>query len=252
MEYTVQKLARLAGVSARTLRYYDEIGLLKPARVNSSGYRIYGPEEVDLLQQIRFYCELGVKLEDVRAILASPEHDALGALRSHREHLLNERRQLDALIRNLERTLAVKEGRGSMTDDQKFEGFKKKMVEDNEAQYGGETRSRYGDEVVEQANAKLLGMTKAQHEEQERLTEELYTTLAEAVRTGDPASEQAQRAAELHKQWLSFYWPTYTKEAHAGVAQMYVDDPRFTAHYDAKQPGTAVFLRDAVRIFTST
>jgi hypothetical protein len=93
-------------------------------------------------------------------------------------------------------------------------------------------------------------MTKEQHDKLTQLTTNLYSTLHMAVQTGDPAGELAQKAADLHKQWLCFYWDEYSKEALAGVAQMYVDDPRFTAHYDKEHPGTAVFLRDAIRIYT--
>ena len=74
--------------------------------------------------------------------------------------------------------------------------------------------------------------------------------MAEAFKTGDPAGELAQKAADLHKQWLTYYWKEYSKEAHAGLAQMYVDDERFTAYYDKEQPGTAEFLRDAIHIYT--
>jgi len=88
MEYTVQKLGRLAGISTRTLRYYDEIGILKPARINSSGYRIYGKEEVDRLQQILFYRELGVSLDSIKNIITSPSFNGVEALREHREKLL--------------------------------------------------------------------------------------------------------------------------------------------------------------------
>ena len=132
MEYTVLKLAQMAGVSTRTLRYYDEIGILKPARINSSGYRIYGQLEVNRLQQILFYRELGVSLESIKEIVTAPSFDGARALQEHREKLLEKREQLDLLI----------------------------------------------------------------------------------------------------------------------VTQMYVDDPRFTAYYDEKQPGTAAFLRDAVLIYT--
>lgn len=95
MEYTVQKLGQLAGVSSRTLRYYDEIGILKPARINSSGYRIYGPKEVDRLQQILFYRELGMSLDQIKDIITSPSFDELEALKQHQVKLLEKREQLD-------------------------------------------------------------------------------------------------------------------------------------------------------------
>ncbi|MGI6366159.1 MAG: MerR family transcriptional regulator [Bacillota bacterium] len=250
MEYTVQKLSRLAGVSARTLRYYDQIGLLKPTRLSSSGYRIYGQAEVDLLQQILFYRELDFSLEQIREIVSNPDFDPAVALREHRERLLEKRAQLDLLIANVEKSIARKEGRITMSDREKFEGFKKKLVEENEGKYGREAREKYGDAAVDRANQKVMNMTPAQHEEATRLSEELMATLKAAMATGDPGGELAQKAADLHRQWLCYFWPHYDKEAHAGLAQMYVDDERFTAFYDREQPGTAAFLRDAIHIYT--
>jgi DNA-binding transcriptional MerR regulator len=250
VEYTVQKLGKLAGVSTRTLRYYDEIGILKPARINSSGYRIYGEREVDRLQQILFYRELGVSLENIKEIVTSPSFDGAKALREHREKLLEKRQQLDLLISNVDKTIGLIEGRIRMTDKEKFEGFKQKMIDDNEKSYGKEIRKKYGDDTVNKANEKIKNMTQEEHEEIKRLAEQVMETLAEAFKNGDPSSPIAQRAAELHKKWLTYYWTEYSKEAHAGLAQMYVDDERFKAYYDKEQPGTAEFLRDTILIYT--
>jgi DNA-binding transcriptional MerR regulator len=250
MEYTVQKLSGLAGVSTRTLRYYDEIGILKPARINSSGYRIYGQAEVDRLQQILFYRELGVSLDSIKDIVTAPSFNGAVALREHREQLLEKRKQLDLLIANVDKTIALTEGRIKMSDKEKFEGFKKKMIEDNEKKYGEEVRKKYGKDTAEKSNAKLMNMTQEEYEEVTNLANELMETLAEAFKTGDPSGELAQKAADMHKKWLTYYWSDYSKEAHAGLAQMYVDDERFTAYYDSKQPGTAAFLRDAIFIYT--
>lgn len=250
MEYTVQKLGSLAGVSTRTLRYYDEIGILKPARINSSGYRIYGQAEVDRLQQILFYRELGVSLERIKEIVTAPAFDGAKALIEHREKLLEKRTQLDVLIANVEKTIALTEGRTQMSDKEKFEGFKQKMIDENEKKYGEEIRAKYGDKIVDQSNKKLKGMTEEQYAEWERLGASVLDTLKVAFANGDPAGELAQKTADLHRQWLSYSWGSYTKEAHAGLAQMYVDDERFTAYYDKAQPGGAQFLRDAVFIYT--
>jgi DNA-binding transcriptional MerR regulator len=250
MEYTVQKLAQLAGVSTRTLRYYDEIGILKPARINSSGYRIYGQAEVDRLQQIMFYRELDISLESIKEIITAPDFDGAAALREHRKKLLDRKQQLDCLIANVDKTIALTEGRIEMSNKEKFEGFKKKMIEDNEKKYGKEIRIKYGNDTVDQSNAKLQNMTEEQYDHATKLAEEVTKTLAKAFKTGDPAGELAQKAADLHKQWLGYYWKEYSKEAHAGLAQMYVDDERFTAYYDKEQPGTAEFLRDAIHIYT--
>ncbi|MCQ6280466.1 MerR family transcriptional regulator [Bacillus sp. EB600] len=250
MEYTVQKLAKLAGVSTRTLRYYDEIGILKPARMNSSGYRIYGQEEVDRLQQILFYRELGVSLDHIKDIIMNPSFNGEAALREHREKLLEKRAQLDLLIANVEKTIAFTEGRMNMSNQEKFDGFKKKMIADNEQKFGKEAREKYGSETVDKSNAKLMNMTEKEYNEVKELEMQVRETLAQAFATSDPAGKLAQKAAELHKQWLTFYWSEYSKEAHAGLAEMYVADERFKSYYDKDQPGTAEFLRDAIRIFT--
>lgn len=137
-----------------------------------------------------------------------------------------------------------------MSDKEKFEGFKQKMIDDNEKKYGKEIRAKYGNEQVDKSNKKIKDMNEEQYAQVEKLGVDVINTLSKAFATGDPAGELAQKAADLHRQWLSCYWDKYSKEAHAGVAQMYVDDERFTAYYDKKQPGLAKFLRDAVLIYT--
>jgi len=250
MEYTVQKLGSLAGISTRTLRYYDEIGILKPARINSSGYRIYGQVEVNRLQQIMFYRELGVNLDKIKDIVTSAAFDETTALMEHREKLLAQRQQLDILIANLDKTIENQKGRIKMTDKEKFEGFKKKLIDENEQKYGKEIREKYGEEQVKESNKKFQNMTEEQYKEFEKLGEDILATLEQAYKTGDPAGELGQKAADMHRRWLEFSWGSYNKEAHAGLAQMYVDDERFTAYYDKKQPGLAKFLRNAIYVYT--
>ncbi|MFW2487218.1 MerR family transcriptional regulator [Clostridium chromiireducens] len=250
MEYTVQKLSKLTGISTRTIRYYDEIEILKPARINSSGYRIYGQKEVNRLQQILFYKELGVDLDSIKKILLSPSFNNSHALKQHREKLLTKRQQLDILIANVDKTIASTEGSIIMSDKEKFEGFKQNMIDKNEKKYGKEIRSKYGDNAVNESNKKFKNMSKEQYEELEQLGTKVIDTLKGAFATYDPSSELAQKAADLHRQWLTYSWSEYSKEAHAGLAQMYVDDERFTAYYDKYQPGLSAFLRDAIFIYT--
>lgn len=250
MEYKVQELGKLAGVSTRTLRYYDEIELLRPARINSSGYRIYGQAEVDRLQQILFYRELGVGLNDIKNIMDEETFDGATALMEHRRKLLEKREQLDLLIANVDKTIASQNGDVKMSNKEKFEGFKKKIIDDNEKKYGKEIRGKYGDDTVDKSNQKMKGMSQKQYDEVTVLESEVLKTLNEAFKIGDPAGGIAQKAADLHKKWLCYYWSTYSSQAHAGLAQIYVDDERFTAYYDKEKPGTAEFLRDAILIYT--
>lgn len=249
MQYTVQKLAKLAGVSGRTLRYYDEIGLLRPTRVASSGYRIYGVAEVNRLQQILFYRELGLELSAIGSLLDDPAFDAQVALESHLLQLETRRRQLDALIENAQRSIAALKGEKGMTDQEKFDGFKKDLVDENERKYGAEVRKKYGEEAAAASNAKFMNMSKEDYDKMQQLSEEIAEALRQAVAEKNPAGPAAQSAAAKHKEWLGFTWPSYTPEAHIGLGEMYVSDERFAAYYDAIVPGAAEMLRDAIAIF---
>ena len=249
IEYTVSKLAKISGVSGRTLRYYDQIGLLKPAKINTSGYRIYGETEIDLLQQILFYRELGVSLRDIDAMIHQPDFDQYEALKTHYEKLRQKRSRLDKIMATAEKTIANYEGGTKMQHNEKFEGFKEQLIDENEAQYGAEIREKYGDETIDASNAKLRGMSQKDYDHMTRLNAEIFELLEKAYADGDPASDTAQQLAAKHKEWLMYSWPDYSAEAHAGLAQMYVDDERFTSYYDSKVEGGTEFLRDAVLIY---
>jgi len=246
MEYTVNKLAQLSGVSGRTIRYYDQIGLLRPARINSSGYRIYGQKEVDRLQQILFYRELEISLEEIKNIINQPAFDQTAALKKHYSSLKKKRARLDQIIETVEKTIASQEGGISMLDEEKFEGFKEKSIQENEQKYGEEIREKYGDETVNASNKKWRGLSQEDVKKMNELEEEILPLLASGL-ADNSSSDIKQQAAAKHKEWLMYAWPSYSKEAHAGLAEMYVADERFTAYYDEKAgSGAAVFLRDAI------
>lgn len=249
MEYSINKLAKLAGVSTRTLRYYDQIGLLAPKRISSNGYRIYGQKQVDLLQQIMFYRELGVELEQIKKIITSQDYDEINSLRNHLTALEEKKIKLDIMIAGVKKTIAAAKGEISMSNSEKFEVFKKKMVEENEFRFGKEARERFGGDAIDSGNEMLMGMSKTQYEQLQDLTKRINEGLKEAFETGDPSGEKAQEVCCLHKQWLGFFWKSYTKEAHMSLAQSYVDDPRFKKYYDDIAAGCAEFLRDALLIY---
>ncbi|MDD2371247.1 MAG: MerR family transcriptional regulator [Firmicutes bacterium] len=251
MEYSINKLAKLSGVSSRTLRYYDEIGLLKPLRVSATKYRLYGQKEVDKLQQILFYKELGVELLGIKKLLEEKEFNVAGALKKHLSSLEEKKKQIEILIKNVNKTILSVEGDLEMSNKEKFEGFKKTMIENNEKQYGEEIRKKYGDKAVNASNKKIGDMTEEQYSRIEKLEIELNAKLKEATTIGDPGSAIAQEVCELHKQWLTFYWPkgTYTNEAHCSIAQMYCDDERFKAYYENIAPNSTEFLKNAINIY---
>ncbi|MEG0386079.1 MAG: MerR family transcriptional regulator [Solibacillus sp.] len=243
----INELAKLSGVSKRALRYYDEIGLLIPSEIGANGYRYYSDADIDRLQQILFYRELDFKLEEIKEILDAPEFNVKEALRKQHEMLERKRNYLDGLITTLQNTIQVMEGEKTMTNEQKFEAFKNKMIEDNEMQYGEEIREKYGEEQVLASYGKMKNMTEEQYNSVNQLEKMLFERLKEAMVSGDASAEVAMEAAELHKRWLSFYWAKYTPQAHAGLVQMYLHDERFTAYYDERiGKGATQFLHDAI------
>lgn len=247
MEYSIRELSELAGVSARTLRYYDEIGLLAPLYVNDAGYRYYGERELELLQQILFFRERGFSLQQISQILYQQEFDVLTALKEHLSELEKQRCRIERLISSVNLTIASMKGECNMSDKERFEAFKEKLVKENEEFYGAEAREKYGDEEVDVSNRKLLNMTEEDYERFQNLGTEILKRLAEAVKAGEnPEGESGRRIVLLHKEWLGMTWKKYTEEAHKAVANMYIADERFKAYYDKETPGCADFLQRAV------
>lgn len=250
MEYSIHELSRLSGVSTRTLRWYDEIGLLKPGRVAESGYRYYGPAQVDRLQDILFYRALGVELARIRECLDTPSFDRLAALRGHLKALQAQKKRLEDLIRSVEQTIDCEERRDVMNDEAKFAAFKQKTVEENKAAHGREARQKYGDAAVDRSNRAVLGMTREQYAEWTALDDELRRRLEAAVTARlAPDSEEGRAIFELHRRWLSMTDKRLTAARHRGIAELYVLDERFTAYYDRAVPGCAQLLRDAVAVW---
>lgn len=246
MEYTVKKLAELAGVSSRTLRYYDEIGLLKPERINSSGYRIYGQPQVNQLQLILFYRELEVDLETILSIMTGATFKEETILKQHRQQLLNKRARLDHLILSVDQTLESIEGGKKMSNEEKFQAFKEKKIEENETLYGNEIRQKYGEDVIDSSNLKLRGLSETDHETMQKLEQKVFELLKQGVQSGNPSGEVASELVEVHKQWLMYSWQTYSAEAHKGLANLYLADERFTSYYEQNIAGGSQFLRDSI------
>lgn len=249
MKYSISQLSKLAGVSSRTLRYYEEIGLLLPREKGENGYRYYSSRQVNKLQQIMFYRSFDMELEDIKRIVNSDDFDRIAAMESHLEKLKNQKEKIDKLIENVNKTIMNLKGEIQMTDKEKFNAFKEKIIHNNEEKYGAEARAKYGNEAVDATNKKIMDMSQEQWTNLEELTALLNTTLKEAVQQADPASAIAQKACALHKEWLTHYWNFYSKEAHLGLCQMYTQDERFKEYYEKIAPGCADFLYKAMKIY---
>lgn len=247
MEYGIRELARLAGISPRTLRYYDQIGLLKPARVAQSGYRIYGPEEVALLQQILFYRERGFPLKTVQKLLYDGGFDRLRALEEHLAALEARKCQTAVQIDTVRKTICALKGVYHMTDDEKFRGIREEFLRDQKQAYGKEAEEKYGSGQVAAAGIRLENLSREDFEAWQALDSRLRSALEQSVaaeRSGE--SSEGEALARLHREWLQMALPKYTPQIHRGIAAMYTADPRFTGYYDRNVPGCARLLTEAV------
>lgn len=248
MPYSIKQLSNLAGVSARTLRYYDKINLLKPLYTSEAGYRYYGEKELEILQQILFYKERGFELQTIAAVLYQKNFDVLTALEEHLAELEKQQKRTEMLITTVKKTMEAMKGERQMNDNEKFEAFKKQIVSENEKCYGEEIRQKYGEKEVDEFNRRMLNMTKKEHERLKELEQTILTRLTQAVLSGEkPESEAGREIFGLHKEWLSMTWTKYQPDAHRGVVEMYTEDKRFTDYYDKEVSGCAEFLKAAVK-----
>jgi len=252
MTYSVQTLAQLAGVSPRTLRYYDQFGLLPAQRNPTNGYREYPATAVDQLQLIRYFQAFGFSLTAIQDLLARPSAEQTAALAAQRQTLATERDHLTALLNTLDRTLAARNGGPQMTDTEKFAAFKREQLAQNDQQFGSEARERYGNETYTASQQKFAGLSEADYQHMQATEQALFTALKAVATTGDLSSDAARQVYELHRQWLCFTWNNYTAVAHRGLAEMYTADERFASYYNqhvglpnATETLVAVILRYA-------
>lgn len=251
MKYTIKKLADLAGVSTRTLRYYDQIGLLKPSEINDSNYRIYNEKNVNKLQQIMFYRALGFPLKKIKQLMDDPEFSELQALNEQRKLLLAKQAQINNLLTNLEMTIKSHQGENDMTDTEKFQAFKENQIEENEQKYGSEIRTKYGTDAVDEANQKFGQLDEEEFKQMTTLENQMILDLIELKKKPDLESPLAEKIYQEHRDWLKFTWPKYTKQAHRGLVDMYVNDERFANYYNQKARQQVVqLLHDVVYQYT--
>jgi DNA-binding transcriptional MerR regulator len=240
---TVKQLSQMAGVTPRTLHYYDEIGLLKPSRVGDNGYRYYEEESLLRLQQILLYRELDLPLDNIRQIMESGDFDVLSALQDHKEQLRKRIEQLERIVKTVEHTILYVKGESKMGKKQFFEGFN----EAQEAEYEQEAMQMYDPETVKASYKRWRGYTAA---DKQRIGDEgnaVYEAYLQAMPKG-AGSPEAQAAVAAWRKHMDYFW-TPNDEQLLGLASLYNDDPRFKANYDRLDPGLAEFIREAVKVY---
>src|SRR5579871_4489030 len=241
-EHTVGDLARLAGVSVRTLHHYDEIGLLAPSGRSDAGYRLYSGEDLARLRQILFYRELDFSLEAIAAVLEEPHDDHLR--RQHR--LLRGRRQrIDALLEAIEREMEARAMGISLTPEEQLEVFGTDQAE----RWTEEANQRWGDtDAWRESQRRAAAYTKEDWTLIKREGDGNLEAFAQALREGAPPdSLRAMDAAEAHRQHICRWFYDCSTQMHTGLAALYISDERFARHYDQQAPGLARYVHDAIQ-----
>ncbi|MFJ9415384.1 MULTISPECIES: MerR family transcriptional regulator [unclassified Streptomyces] len=244
MSYSVGQVAGFAGVTVRTLHHYDEIGLLVPSERNHAGHRRYGEDDLDRLQQILFYRELGFPLDEVAVLLDDPDADPQEHLRRQHDLLSTRIGRLQEMAAAVEHAMEARRMNVRLTPEEKFEvfgDFDPDAHQEEVAQRWG------GTDAYKESQRRTASYTK---DDWKRLTAEfdaIHRKMADLLAQGVPAdSEAAMDVAEEHRQFISGAHYDCTYEMHTGLGDMYVADERFTATYEAIRPGLAVYMRDAM------
>jgi len=243
--FTVKQLSKLAGVTPRTLHHYDEIGLLKPSRVGDNGYRYYGEESVLRLQQILFYRELDIPLEDIKKIMGRRDFDVLGALQSHKDALRKQVTRLNRLINTVDNTIHHLKGNSIMSDNAYFEGF----GEEEQEKYAAEAEQLYDPETVRESNRKWKAYSAAKKESIMAEGNAIYTEMIAAMPKGAP-NKDVQALVDRWRKHMDYFW-TPNLDQLLALANGYNDEPRFKANFDKMHPQLAEFMQEAVKVYVA-
>ncbi|MGW0548429.1 MerR family transcriptional regulator [Streptomyces altiplanensis] len=244
MSYSVGQVAGFAGVTVRTLHHYDGIGLLSPSGRSHAGHRRYDDADLDRLQQILFYRELGFPLDEVAALLDDPDADPQEHLRRRHELLSGRIRKLQEMAAAVETALEARKMGINLTPEEKFEVF----GDHDPEQYAEEAEQRWGaGEAYRQSRRRTASYTKEDWLRIKAESEENTARLVAAMEEGAaPDSVRAMDLAEEHRALISGSYYDCGYAMHVGLAEMYVTDERFTASIDAAKPGLAAYLREAI------
>ena len=238
---TVKEVSELSGVTVRTLHHYDEIGLLRPSERTEAGYRLYSRAELDRLQEILGWRELGFPLAEIRALVDRPEYDRAQALRRQRALVAEQAERLSALQVALDAALAAELSGKEQDVTEMFDGF-------DPTEYEDEARDRWGgtpefEESMRRTRGYGADEWRSIRAEADAISREFAALMAAG---NDPAGPEARELAERHRDHISRWFYECSPEVHRGLGELYVADSRFTKNWDKHAPGLARYVRDAI------
>lgn len=249
MLFKIKEVANLVGISVRTLHHYDQIGLLKPKSTTTAGYRLYADHDLERLQQILFFKELGFNLQEIKEILDSPNFDRKQALQAQKDLLIKRKERLEAIIRLVEKTLT--EGGSDMSKKDMFDAFDMSEIEAHQKKYAAQARQLYGKEMVEETEERTSKYSKNEWASIMSKWDSIINQLAAGMDKG-PAHEHVQQLLDEFRQHITDNFYTCTLEIFRGLGDLYVNDQRFTANIDKYRSGLSKFLREAIHIYCDT
>lgn len=247
--FKVKEVADLVGVSVRTLHHYDQIGLLKPGSASPAGYRLYTDQDLEKLQQVLFFKELGFSLQETKVIIDNPGFDRKQAMIGQKKLLIAKKNRLERIITSLEQTITSLEGGMRMNGKEMFKAFDMTDIEEHKAKYAAETKEKYGNTTAyHESMAKTSKYTK---EDWARITanageihQKVFTNMPKGA-----ADPEVQKAIAELRQHITDNFYNCTPEIFRGLGDLYVNDERFTANIDKTKPGLAKFLREAMHFY---
>lgn len=245
MKYTVKQLSRLAGVSVRTLHYYDEISILKPSSIGSNGYRYYHEEALVYLQQILFYRELDLSLDEIRRIMENPKFEIISALGNHKEALQERITHLEGLIQTVDDTIQHLKGNKEMTNKQLFSAF----TDEEQDKYAFEAEKNYDPEVVKTSNRLWKSYSAEKKAQIMQEGNQVYKDIVAAIPLG-AKSDEVQACIERWRRHMNYFWTPSLNQL-VGLAENYENHPDFKANFDMIDPRLAGFMFEAVKVYVT-
>jgi DNA-binding transcriptional MerR regulator len=242
-KFSVNQLAKLAGVSVRTLHHYDEIGLLKPTVRSEAKYRFYGRDELLRLQQIMLYRELDFTLAQIAEILDDPDFNILKALQDHKLELQKRKKRMVTLMKTIDSTIEQLKTE-KMNYKEMYKGFTKEQAE----AYKKEAAHRWGEKTINDSEERILSMKKTEWETLKQQGDDIYKSLVKLMHL-DPSDKKVQSLIKEHYKMTGIFF-NVTLEIYKNLGTMYMEDERFKAFYDRYDNRLAVFLRDAMHVYS--
>ncbi|AUZ28151.1 MerR family transcriptional regulator [Bacillus subtilis] len=248
MKYQVKQVSEMAGVSIRTLHHYDDIQLLKPSAITDAGYRLYSDADLERLQQILFFKEIGFRLDEVKEMLDHPNFDRKAALQSQKDMLMKKKQRMEEMIQTIDRTLQSIEGGELMNKRDLFAGLSMKDIEEHQKAYADEVRKLYGREIAEETEKRASVYSSDDWRAIMTEFDSIYRRIAARIEHG-PGDVEVQAAVGAFRDHICQYHYDCTLDIFRGLGEVYITDERFTDSINQYGEGLAAFLREAIIIY---